>query len=61
MDARRIRTLIVDDEPVARRLLREELENFDEIQLVGEAANGREALQQMSSRPDWNCARKWGT
>jgi DNA-binding LytR/AlgR family response regulator len=40
--------LIVDDEPVARRLLREELENFEEIEIVGEASNGREALQQIA-------------
>lgn len=48
MDSRRITTLIVDDEPVARRLLREELENFEEIEIVGEASNGREALQQIT-------------
>ena len=48
MDSRRITTLIVDDEPVARRLLREELENFGEIEIVGEASNGREALQQIA-------------
>jgi two-component system LytT family response regulator len=48
MDSRRITTLIVDDEPVARRLLREELENFDEVEIVGEASNGREALQQIA-------------
>jgi two-component system, LytTR family, response regulator len=48
MDSRRITTLIVDDEPVARRLLREELENFEEIEIVGEASNGREALQQIA-------------
>src|SRR5207247_3209229 len=29
-------------------LLREELENFEEIEVVGEAANGREALQQIA-------------
>jgi two-component system LytT family response regulator len=48
MDSRQITTLIVDDEPVARRLLREELENFEEIEIVGEASNGREALQQIA-------------
>jgi len=45
---RRIATLIVDDEPIARRLLRDELEGFDEIEIVGEASNGREALQQIA-------------
>ena len=48
MDRRRITTLIVDDEPVARGLLREELENFEEIEIVGEAPDGREALQQIA-------------
>jgi DNA-binding LytR/AlgR family response regulator len=53
MEARRITTLIVDDEPVARRLLREELENFDDIHIVGQASNGREALQQIDkSKPE---------
>jgi DNA-binding LytR/AlgR family response regulator len=48
MDGQRITTLIVDDEPVARRLLREELGDFAEIEIVGEASNGREALQQIA-------------
>jgi two-component system LytT family response regulator len=48
MDGRRITTLIVDDEPVARGLLREGLENFEAIEIVGEASDGREALQQIA-------------
>jgi DNA-binding LytR/AlgR family response regulator len=48
MGEQRITTLIVDDEPVARRLLREELEDFSEIEIIGEASNGREALQQIA-------------
>ena len=40
----RMRTLIVDDEPVARTVLREELEQFDEVEIVGEAESGAEAL-----------------
>lgn len=39
-----LRTLIVDDEPVARRVLREELEDLDTIDLVGEAQDGASAL-----------------
>ncbi|MBZ5727687.1 MAG: LytTR family DNA-binding domain-containing protein [Acidobacteriia bacterium] len=53
MDPRRILTLIVDDEPVARRLLREELELLPEIDIAGEAENGREALQKIAElKPD---------
>jgi two-component system, LytTR family, response regulator len=40
-----IKTLIVDDEPISRRVLREELERFTEIAVMGEAADGREALK----------------
>ena len=35
-----LETLIVDDEPVARRILREELEQIDDIALIGEADDG---------------------
>ena len=53
MDRRRITTLIVDDEPVARHVLREGLELIPEIEIVGEAANGRDALQQIAIlKPD---------
>jgi two-component system LytT family response regulator len=37
-------TLIVDDEPVARRILRDELEQIHDIALVGEAEDGVSAL-----------------
>ena len=48
-----LRTLIVDDEPVARTVLREELEQFDEVQIVGEADTGFTALQMIAaSSPD---------
>jgi DNA-binding LytR/AlgR family response regulator len=39
-----LRTLIVEDEPIARSVLREELEQFEEIRIVGEAGSGLEAL-----------------
>lgn len=47
MAARPIKTLIVDDEPVARQVLREELELFPDIEVAGEAENGKEALHQI--------------
>ena len=53
MESRSIQTLIVDDEPVARRLLREGLEHIPEIAILGEASNGREALQKIGKlKPD---------
>jgi two-component system, LytTR family, response regulator len=48
-----IKTLVVDDEGIARQVLREELELFPEIKIVGEAANGKEALHKiMNLQPD---------
>jgi two-component system, LytTR family, response regulator len=45
--------LIVDDEPIARKLLREELELLPDIAIVGEAGNGHEALQKIARlKPD---------
>jgi two-component system LytT family response regulator len=43
----RLKTLIVDDEPIARRVLREELEALPEVEIVGEAENGRQALERI--------------
>jgi two-component system LytT family response regulator len=42
-----LRTLIVDDEPVARNILREELELINDVEIVGEAADGKQALEQI--------------
>src|ERR1700752_4726312 len=48
-----IRALIVDDEPIARRVIREELELFPDVEVVGEAGDGREALRQIEQlKPD---------
>ena len=43
--SRRLRTVIADDEPLARRLMRVLLEEIPEIDLVAECTNGREAIQ----------------
>lgn len=48
-----MRTLIVDDEPVARQILREELETMPQISAIAEAANGIEALHYIREQhPD---------
>jgi two-component system, LytTR family, response regulator len=48
-----IKTVIADDEQIARRVLREELELLPEVTIVGEAENGREVLRQIVElRPD---------
>jgi DNA-binding LytR/AlgR family response regulator len=48
-----IKTLIVDDESIARRILEEELRMIPEIQVIGEADNGKEALRQiLTLQPD---------
>ena len=53
MDLPVLKTLIVDDEPIARRVLREELESFPEVEIVGEAENGCEALLRITElQPD---------
>jgi DNA-binding NarL/FixJ family response regulator len=49
----RLRTIIVDDEPVARKVLREELELLDDVEIVSEADNGATALEEIALRqPD---------
>jgi two-component system response regulator AlgR len=40
-----LRALIVDDEPPARERLRRLLEELDDVDVAGEATNGREALE----------------
>ncbi|HMD70005.1 MAG TPA: response regulator [Bryobacteraceae bacterium] len=48
-----LRTLIVDDEPAARQVLREELAGFDDVTVAGEASSGEEALAQIARlQPD---------
>jgi len=53
VDAAPLRTLIVDDEPVARQVLRDELSAFGDVEVAGEAANGTEALREIARlKPD---------
>lgn len=43
-----MRVLIVDDEPIARQILRELLEDCPGVTLTGEAATGLEAVEQIA-------------
>jgi two-component system, LytTR family, response regulator len=45
-----LKTLIVDDEPVARKVLREDLESIGGVEVVGEADNGAAALEQIAGQ-----------
>jgi two-component system LytT family response regulator len=48
-----LKTLIVDDEPIARKILREELESIEGVEVVGEADNGAVALDKIAAHhPD---------
>lgn len=45
--------LIVDDEPLARRVLREEVEALDQLVVIGEAEDGQSALAAIATtKPD---------
>ena len=49
----RIRTLLVDDEDLARAAMRRALLDVIDIEIVGEAANGIEAIEMIGDlRPD---------
>jgi len=49
----RIKALIVDDEPLARDRIREMLKEHPEVEVIGEARNGREAVDSVASHnPD---------
>jgi two-component system, LytTR family, response regulator len=48
-----LRALIVDDEPFARDALRSALEGHEDVQVIGECANGLDAIKMIrDSRPD---------
>jgi len=50
---RKIRALIVDDEPIARRGIRQQLRAEPDVEIVGECANGREAVAAIKGqKPD---------
>ena len=48
-----MRILIVDDEPVARQVLRDELCRIDDVEIAGEPENGHDALAKIERlKPD---------
>ena len=50
---RKLKTVIVDDEPLARKLLRALLSDIPEIEVIAECKNGREAVKAArESEPD---------
>lgn len=50
---KKIRTIVVDDEPLARTRITNLLKSFDFIDLIGEGKNGRQALQMLTNyKPD---------
>ncbi len=49
----KIRTIIIDDEPLARKGLSVRLANYDNIQIIGQCGNGKEAVVAIAEqRPD---------
>lgn len=51
--AKRLKTLIVDDEPLARRTIRDLLAEDPEVEVIGECGGGAEAVESISQRaPD---------
>lgn len=53
MSARKVSAVVVEDEPVARRSLREYLDRIDWIHIAGEAADGRTAVEMIDRlKPD---------
>lgn len=48
-DLDRIRVMVVDDEPLARGMVREMLDSDPEAEIVGECANGRDAISAIKS------------
>lgn len=49
----KITTIVVDDEPLARRRLRRLLQDHDDVEVTGEATNGEEAVTKvLEARPD---------
>ncbi len=48
-EAPRVRVLLVDDEPLARAMLREMLSDDQDVEIVGECVNGCEAVEAINT------------
>ena len=48
-NATSIRALVIDDEPLAREMIREMLEGDPEAEIIGECASGREAVETIKA------------
>jgi two-component system LytT family response regulator len=49
----KIRALLVDDEPIARLGIRQQLESEDDVEIIGECSNGAEAVATINAKqPD---------
>ena len=49
----KIKTLIIDDEPLAKDLIRSYLENYDRFEIIGEAENGFDGIKLINDlKPD---------
>lgn len=46
-----IRTILVDDEPLAIRGLKIRLQEFEDIEIIDTAVNGREAIKDQTPTP----------
>jgi two-component system LytT family response regulator len=52
-NARRIRALVIDDERLARNFILEMLKEDEEVEIIGECLNGREAIEAIQTHaPD---------
>jgi len=49
IDAKCIRALVIDDEPLAREMIREMLEGDPQVEIIGEWRNGRAAVEAINS------------
>ncbi len=46
-------TIIVDDEPLARKMVKEYLQDFPELRIIGECRNGKQAVKAINEdKPD---------